>query len=290
MHANQIKKGSAGILLTVFHILRNTLQFSPLLVFLSPLAQAKRPDLDTIFYGGLFHNGGAQLIPVSTGQIVVQAKLNGVLVCEIPVPVGANGFVLKVPMDDGIDSRVPGTARSGERVRVYLKNTSLNLTYEANQSLTNGLSLPTGDRGIITAQDLSVNMDLGGQSAAMTQFASWASAHSLTGAPATVAPQDKDGDGVSNYDEFLAGTDPNSGQSIFRIIQVTRTGGVNLIKFGPILAGRLYTIRSSQTLLSSDWPSIGQVNPGTAGDFFIFGHPTPVANRLFYRLEVTLAP
>ena len=252
-------------------------------------ATAKRPDLDTIFFGNLFHNGGAQLVPVSSGQIVVQAKLNGVLICEMPVAAGSNGFVLKVPMDDGINPRVTGTARSGERVRVYLRNTSLNLTYEANQSLANGLSLPTGDRGIITAQDLTVDANLAGQ-APMAMFAAWASDHNLPGTAAVIAPQDKDGDGFSNYDEFLANTDPNAGASIFRIMEVSRSGGSNLVKFGPIAPGRLYTIRSSPNLTTSTWPSIGQVNPGVTGDYFIFGHPTPVTDRLFYKLEVTLAP
>lgn len=256
----------------------------------SPYASAKRPDLDTIFFGNLFHNGGAQLVPVSAGQIVVQAKLNGVLVVEMPVPVGGNSFVLKVPMDDGINPRVPGTARPGERVRIYVRNTSLNLTYEANQSLANGLSLPTGDRGVITAQDLNVDVNLAGQTAPMAMFAAWAVTNNLSGSATVIAPQDKDGDGVSNYDEFLANTDPNTGACIFRIMEVTRSGGSNLIKFGPIAPGRLYTIRSSDVLGTSPWSSIGQVNPGTTGDYFIFGHPTPAANRQFYRLEVTLAP
>jgi hypothetical protein len=289
MNANPSSTSSTGILPAMFRILRTIVQLGPLLVLLAPAAQAKRPDLDTIFFGNLFHNGGAQLVPVSSGLIVVQAKLNGVLICEAPVPAGANGFVLKVPMDDGINPRVSGTARSGERVRVFVRNTSLNLTYEANQSLANGFSLPTGDRGIITVQDLTVTENLSGI-APMAMFASWAVERGLSGSAAAIAPLDKDGDGFSNYDEFLANSDPNSGTSIFRIMEVTRSGGNNLIKFGPIAPGRLYTIRSSETLGTSPWSSIGQVNPGTTADFFIFGHPAPAANRQFYRLDVTLAP
>lgn len=273
--------------------MKNVIPKSTLLLVLAAtteFASAKRPDLDTIFFGNVFHNGGAQLLPLSTGQIVVQAKLNGVILVEAPVPADANAFTLKIPMDDGINPRVPGTARSGERVRIFLRNTSLNLTYEVSQSLANGLSLPTGDRGIITAQDLSVDANLAGQAPPMAMFAAWATDHSLPGAAASIAPQDKDGDGFSNYDEFLANTDPNAGTSIFRIMEVTRSGGNNLIKFGPIAPGRLYTIRSSQNLGAPTWPSIGQVNPGTSGEFFIFGHPTPAAERFFYKLEVTLAP
>lgn len=261
-----------------------------LLLALAQQAAAKRPDLDTIYFGNLFHNGGAQLIPTTTGQIVVQAKLNGALLCEIPVPAGANQFVLKIPMDDGINPRVPSTARPGERVRVYLRNTSLNVTYEVNQSKANGLSLPTADRGEITALDLAVNEDIGGQTPEMSLFAAWATNNSLPGPASATAPQDKDGDGFSNFDEFLAGTDPNSGTSIFRIMEVTRTSGTNLIKFGPISPGRLYTIYSSPTLGTSSWSSIGQVTPGVTGNFFIFGHPTPVSNKMFYKLNVSLTP
>ena len=55
-------------------------------------------------------------------------------------------------------------------------------------------------------------------------FLEWQSQHfGCTNCPQAAATADPDGDGQNNFAEFLAGTDPASGASVFRIISIART-------------------------------------------------------------------
>lgn len=244
------------------------------------LAMARFPDLDTIYYGEVRHNTNQPLVPLATEQIVVIARLNGVAIATSSVLPGASAFVLKVPMDDGVATRLRGTARSGERVRIFLRSNFLNSESEASESASSSGLLVASTKGEVLPQNLSVSINLSGGAQGML---SWLMAFSL---PPSSGLLDSDGDGQSNAAEYAADTDPTDNSENFRIIEVTKLSGNNFVKFGPIRPGRLYTVWSSQTIGASGWTSIGQVNPGTTSDYFLFGHPTPASSKLFYRLQV----
>lgn len=161
-----------------------------------------------------------------------------------------------------------------------MRNNSLNAEYEAAESVTvTGLAV-SSVKGDVVLQTLSVGTDLSGTASAMP---AWLVANSL---PVGSGGIDSDGDGVLNSAEYAADTNPNHSGEYFRILEVTRTGGNNFVKFGPIRPDRIYKVWSSE-VLGSAWSSVGQVTPGVTGDYFLFGHPTPVAAKLFYKLEVT---
>lgn len=244
-------------------------------------ASAKFPELDTIYYGQVRHNTNQALIPIATDQIMVIARLNGVTIATAAVPPGASEFVLKVPMDDGLSPRLVGTARFGERVRLFLRSNTLNSEFETTESAgAGGLLVATG-KGDVIATNLSVTSSLDGGVQGMASFlASY-------GLPTGSGSADPDGDGATNAEEYAAGTNPTSGSEVFRIIDVTKASGNNFIKFGPIRPSRLYRIWCSENLGGSGWSSIGQVTPGVTDDYFLFGHPTPSSSKLFYKLEVT---
>lgn len=262
----------------IFH-LRHILPFCVFALATLP-AMARLPDLDTIYYGVVRHNTNQPLVPVAAEQIVVIARLNGVTIATSSVLPGAAAFVLKVPMDDGEATRLSGTARRGERVRIFLRSNSLGSEYEASESLGSSGLLVAGTKGDVIAQNLSVTIDLSGAAQGMSV---WLASFGL---PSGSSQADGDGDGQTNADEYAADTNPTNGAENFHIIDVTRLDGNNLVRFGPIRPNRLYTIWSSETMDTADWFSIGQVTPGTTSDYFLFDHPTPVSLKLFYKLQV----
>jgi hypothetical protein len=243
-------------------------------------ASARLPELDTIYYGQVSHKTNQPLVPLAAEQIVVIARLNGVTIATSSVAPGASAFVLKVPMDDGVANRLPGTARIGERVRIFLRSNALSSESETTESVGSSGLLVASTKGDVLAQNLTVTANLDGGAQGMPP---WLIGFSL---PPSSGLQDSDGDGQTNADEFAAGTDPTDSTEVFRIIEVTKVSGNNFVKFGPIRPSRLYTIWCTETLGSSSWSNIGQVTPGTTGDYFLFGHPTPTSPNLFYKLQV----
>lgn len=68
---------------------------------------------------------------------------------------------------------------------------------------------------------------------------------------------DSDGDGMSNYREFLAGTDPFLDTDLFAITHFAKTGAGDRteIRFTTV-PGRTYRVVASATLGNSEWMPI----------------------------------
>jgi glycosidase len=76
------------------------------------------------------------------------------------------------------------------------------------------------------------------------------------------ASDDADGDGMSNLNEYFAGTDPLNPASVFRIKQVTTASGDVQINFESAL-GKTYQLQRRETLdLNSPWVDVGAFIPG----------------------------
>lgn len=250
-------------------------------------AAGKRPELDAVLWGNLTHAGGTPLRPAFLGEITVSAWLDGVKIAELAVAPSASPnpsrYLLKVPMDDGAEPRIKGTARSGERIRIRVKNVPLNLEHEIVETKSAaGFSLPQ-IKGAITIQNISLTEDLGGASPLMAQFAVWRAAINFQ--PDILDPHsDPDDDGMSNYAEFLANTDPESGASVLRIQQIIRSSGVNSLRIGPVKSGRRYSLLSSKTLLPDDWTIVVQFT-ATADEESRWQDHVSSDTQLFYRIE-----
>jgi hypothetical protein len=113
----------------------------------------------------------------------------------------------------------------------------------------------------------------------------WERAHGLNPASATDATEDPDGDGASNLQEFLAGTDPQDPASVFRL-EVTRPNEAVLQLRFVAQPGQIYHVQVSDALPATDWkvlatfPADNHVREVTVSD------PIPLADRTarFYRV------
>jgi subtilisin family serine protease len=111
------------------------------------------------------------------------------------------------------------------------------------------------------------------------------------GGAAVDMTSDPDADGQSNFDEFVAGTNPLDGASHYR---VTTAGWSEPWRFElsvPSITGRRYQLESSPTLDMGSWSELGTSLQGTGDplsfDDFQLASPDPAR---FYRVRVDLAP
>ena len=100
------------------------------------------------------------------------------------------------------------------------------------------------------------------------------------------ANDDPDGDGMTNLQEYLAGTDPTSAASRLTA-SLTRTGNDFQISF-PSVAGRSYVVERTFNLAASPWPTVVQDNvPGTGATVTITdANAIVLSPGVFYRVRV----
>jgi len=125
--------------------------------------------------------------------------------------------------------------------------------------------IPRAEAQINTTIDQTIWTMLNGVTPAQMSSTAWLAA-------------DDDGDGQSNWNEMLAGTNPFSAASTFGLTSIT-TGTAGFTFTFPTVAGKLYTLQSSMTLSGSqswsDFTPEVQVE-GTGGPMML-PHPRPVS-------------
>lgn len=100
---------------------------------------------------------------------------------------------------------------------------------------------------------------------------------------------DSDGDGFTDAEEALTGTNPNSGRDFFRAsVSVTAAG--QRVQTAVAAANRSYVIEYSETLVPGNWISIGTHNSGAGAAPVDFIDSDPVRrarSKGFYRVRVS---
>ncbi|WP_395736886.1 S8 family serine peptidase [Prosthecobacter sp.] len=99
------------------------------------------------------------------------------------------------------------------------------------------------------------------------------------------ATLDLDGDGISNYKEFILGTAPNSGSSQYPVTAASAGGNIS-ITF-PTLTGRTYKVERSDNA-STPWTTVQQGIAGTGSNQTATDTGGAAQPRRFYRVTVTL--
>lgn len=111
----------------------------------------------------------------------------------------------------------------------------------------------------------------------------WLAKHELSGDDAG-ALQDSDNDGQLNWQEFIAGTDPNSRESRLKIKRVTKSGDSIDVSWDSV-SGKTYTLWASSSLQDGSW---SEVQSGILGvdEVETMIELTSEDGAMFYRIEV----
>lgn len=95
---------------------------------------------------------------------------------------------------------------------------------------------------------------------------------------------DFDGDGFSNMQEYMSGTDPKDSASALQIVSVTPSGNDNLIGFASV-ADKTYQVKYSDDLATGIWILIQQVT-ATGSTTQVSDTGGALQPRRFYRVEL----
>jgi hypothetical protein len=110
-----------------------------------------------------------------------------------------------------------------------------------------------------------------------------------TSAPEAALGADPDQDGMSNEQEYYAGTDPSRSSSALRITAVTDGDGNRVVQFESV-AGNTYSIQYRDSFLDGAWIKLNDVGPVLIpGIVSIPAGPTGTAER-FYRVVTPAQP
>jgi len=242
------------------------------------------PEPDGVIYGRVYHRFNQQLVPTQAGEISVMAQLNGTIIATATVAPGTNYYLLRIPMDDGAEPRLPNTAKPGDTVRVLLSNTVTAVVFDTGQMCP----LPE-ERAPVVPLDVAVDANVAGiapdsNGDGIPDY--WVTYYGFNpGDP--VANLDTDGDGFSTYAEFVAGTDPTDPASKFAVSVAVDQGPparLNLT-FGPVKTYRTYTVLVSDSPVGP-WTEEQIIQPTSAEPQTV---SLPIINTVpsrFFRISI----
>ena len=155
-------------------------------------------------------------------------------------------------------------------------------TLETAESFTVSLSAPTG--GLTLGSPVSATVTITDGDADTDGMPDDYETSVGLNAAVNDAALDLDGDGFTNFQEFIMGTLPNSGASLLR--PLAAPSGANIVVSFPTVIGRTYKVEWSQTL-ANPWTIVQQGIPGTGGTIDVPDTGAASQPRRFYRVVVT---
>jgi hypothetical protein len=111
----------------------------------------------------------------------------------------------------------------------------------------------------------------------------WERNHGLNPLDAEDAADDADEDGISNLEEYRAGTDPRDGASYLRVVELGTDPAGLWLRFRAE-AGRSYTVQFNDGMDWSDWQSLQRVEAAFYRREIRFTDTEGLNARRFYRI------
>jgi len=270
-----------------------------MILSLSVTALARIPEPDTILVGSISEAGGVAIASRPGQTVVVRAMVDGVTLATTELPAGGDGrFVLRVPMDDGAAPHLAGTAKSSDRIRVVVENAAAGLSLEAEETKAGGIEIPAG-RGNVMSLSFSVSGNLvvddinanGIPDEWESRYATPRNGFAALSLARDDGDLDNDGDGFSNREEWMAGTDPQDTESRFVCTAIEHGGDTLRISCSPIAGNRVYSLRraTSLTLPAKEWTTVATFCSDTDADSYTWALPAPASDSGFYRVAVEVS-
>jgi len=121
----------------------------------------------------------------------------------------------------------------------------------------------------------------------MTQLEAWRNANFGTTANSGNAADnaDPDGDGMTNAQEYAAGTNPNSSASALKVSQIQPSGNDVVVSF-PTVTGKTYRLEWSSTLVGASWTPVQTGIAGTGSTVQVTDTNAATQPRRFYHVIV----
>ena len=94
---------------------------------------------------------------------------------------------------------------------------------------------------------------------------------------------DPDGDGLTNAQEFTAGTNPTNAASLLKITSLVVSGNDYVASF-PTVSGKFYRMERSDTLQAGSWTTVLDNIAGTGGTVQVTDVGAAAQNKRFYRI------
>jgi hypothetical protein len=100
------------------------------------------------------------------------------------------------------------------------------------------------------------------------------------------AEADDDGDGQSNWEEYIAGTDPRDETSVFTVAAQTESGSGRWTISWPATLERRYQVYRTENLLDEWVPLQEEFTSWTTGRMFLFDNAEEGCNKAYYRVRL----
>lgn len=253
-------------------------------------AQGRIPEPDTIVVGSVANAPSGRALEV-------RAVVDGATLASTEVGESSGGFIIRIPMDDGASPRLGGTAKANDRVRLVVVDKATGAKTETLETAEAGLEIPSGRgqvlRGTFRVAEGSLS-DTDGDGIPDA----WEAMYPLgrngsvgLDAEGDDASEDNDEDGRTNWEEYVAGTDPLDADSLFAVQSVSFEDGTLAVTAGPGVTDRRYILkRTAQLGEEARWEEVATaVAPEDGGPVEWTWHGVAEEGG-YFRVDVELVP
>jgi subtilisin-like proprotein convertase family protein len=190
--------------------------------------------------------------------------------------------------DTAITSNTP--TNTGDAVVSYsvLPALPAGLTLNTSTGVISGTptTLAATANYIITATNTGGSTPASLSIAVVSAYTAWATQYNLVQGPSG----DDDGDGNLNILEFVAGLVPTNSGSVFKISVSPVPGQLSqrAIVMSPIISGRTYTVKSSESLQPATWIPLSGSTFSDAGNVRTVIDTAATEAKKFYVIEISI--